>query len=94
MEVTPALCYRGWPAPRSSWRCTLHCTGSTISTYTSGVLGCFASTALDQLQDFFGGEMRDGWRFLAMLYTPSLQGVQVGQDCRDLVMASRVMRNV
>lgn len=51
----------------------------------STVLQRLAGTK-ELLEDFFGGEMRDGWRFLAMLYTPSLQGVQVCEDCRDFVM--------
>ena len=43
------------------------------------LLGSIALTTLNRSQDFFGGEMRDGWRFLAMIYIPSLKGVQVGE---------------
>jgi hypothetical protein len=42
--------------------------------------------ASDLLEDYNGGELRDGWMFIGAVYAESLGGRHVCEDCSDFVM--------
>ena len=42
------------------------------------------------LEDYFGGELREGWSFLGALTVPDLGGANICHECRDFVLGPRL----